>query len=194
MKRFCVYLHIHAGEEGPVIFYVGKGSAVRALSRCNRSSFWKRVAAKYGFETLIHTDDLSEQEAFKLERDLINSIGRRDQGRGTLVNHTDGGDGASGAVRSEETKAKMSASHKGIALGRVLSPEHKANISAGGKGILRSAETRARMCAAQKGKGLGIPLSAEHRAKIAAAHRGRKHSEESKAKMRAIALKRNRPQ
>ena len=50
---------------------------------------------------------MSEGDAFEAERFLISYYGRVDLGTGSLRNLTDGGDGASGAIRSEETKRKQ---------------------------------------------------------------------------------------
>jgi hypothetical protein len=52
-------------------------------------------------------------DAFEAERFLISYYGRKDLGLGCLRNHTDGGDGASGAVRSLITKKKLSEALKG---------------------------------------------------------------------------------
>jgi hypothetical protein len=49
---------------------------------------------------------------------------------------------------SPETRAKISAAHKG----KALSPEHRARISAARKGRPCSPETRAKIAAALKGR------------------------------------------
>jgi hypothetical protein len=54
----------------------------------------------------------------------------------------------------------------------VLSPEHRAKLSAAKKGKVHSPETRAKIGAARKGKPMG-PQSPEHRAKIKAAAKAR---------------------
>ena len=61
---------------------------------------------------------------------------------------------------SAESRAKSSASHKGVP----KSAETCAKMSAARKGVPKSAEHCAKMSAARK----GVPLSAEHRAKISA--------------------------
>lgn len=54
------------------------------------------------------TECSSEEEAFKLEKYFICLIGRKDLGKGPLVNMTDGGEGATGHIVSEKQKRYMS--------------------------------------------------------------------------------------
>jgi hypothetical protein len=49
-------------------------------------------------------EKLSEQDAFWLENVCIVGWGRKDKGEGPLVNMSDGGEGSSGAIRSDEWK------------------------------------------------------------------------------------------
>jgi hypothetical protein len=70
-------------------------------------------------------------------------------------------------THSEETKAKMSISHKGIKpwnIGQTISEDHKAKISKAGKGKSHSEETKAKMSKSLKGK----THSEETKAKISA--------------------------
>ena len=101
--------------------YVGKGVGDRAWYHWN-----KRVRHNKGFgaflallrreklEPIIEIvkDGLDEAEAFYEEMNLIALFGRRDLGTGTLFNLTDGGEGFSGAVRTEEWKQNISESLK----------------------------------------------------------------------------------
>jgi hypothetical protein len=90
-----------------------------------------------------------------------------------------------GQKRTEETKAKMSASQKG----RVLSEEHKAKLSiAATTRPPISEETRQKLKQRSPNKGmLGKKMSAETRAKMSASRQGKTMSEEAKAKMRIAA-------
>lgn len=80
---------------------------------------------------------------------------------------------------SPESRRRMREAH----LGKGLSLEHCANISAGLKGKPCSSETRAKISATQKGRKTG-PLSQEHRAKISAANKGKVLSSDHRAKLR----------
>jgi group I intron endonuclease len=98
-------------------------------------------------------------------------------------NLTDGGEGASGAVCSAETRAKLSSARRGKP-GKTPGAETRAKLSAamkGKPGKPKSAETRAKMSAANIGK----TLSAETRAKMSAARRGKPRSAETRAKISA---------
>lgn len=57
--------------------------------------------------------DLSEEDAFDLEKFLIQEIGRKNINKGPLVNLTDGGDGVSGYRFTEVQIQKMSEAQKG---------------------------------------------------------------------------------
>jgi len=75
--------------------------------------------------------------------------------------------GFQGKKHSDETKAKMSASGRGLKK-RPLSEEHKAKLSAARLGKKRNEQTKAKISAANKGK----PKSEEHKAKISAVQKG----------------------
>jgi len=119
MNDYYVYLHKKSSDGTP--FYVGKGNDRRAYSKKGRSPFWKRTVQKYGFDVVILEDGLKESYALDREIYWIDKIGRRNIGTGPLVNITKGGDGGdtfSGRKHTEETKAKMRASMKGIHKGK----------------------------------------------------------------------------
>jgi len=95
-------------------------------------------------------------------------------GTGILRNLTDGGEGSHGAVRSKETRAKMSAAAKGKLKGPMSDAEKlKRSIAAKGKPSHK------------KGKKSGPQHTAESKAKIAESNRRRGCSEETKAKISA---------
>ncbi len=115
MKTYYVYLHKRKGTNK--IFYVGKGTkSKRGIDRfssdANRNIWWKRVVEKDGgFDFEIHTDNLTENEAFELETKLINEIGIDN-----LVNITIGGKGGDTLSKHpniEEIGKKISKHNKG---------------------------------------------------------------------------------
>jgi len=96
MKNKVVY--IHRKKTDREVFYVGMGNPDRPYHKSNseRSKFWHRVVDKYGYDVEILHTGLTKRQAFDIEMDLIELIGRRDKTKGTLVNLTNGGDGANG--------------------------------------------------------------------------------------------------
>jgi hypothetical protein len=100
--NFFVYIHKRATDGK--IFYVGKGCRYRHKSKWARSTHWHNIVNKHGYIPEIVKSGLSEREAFELEVDLIEKY--KCHG---LCNRTAGGEGASGAIVSEKTRAKLKA-------------------------------------------------------------------------------------
>lgn len=105
--EYYVYAHYLTGESLP--FYIGKGKGNRAYDLKGRSRFWNRKA-KNGFDVVFLHTNLTEGESLLLETEMIRFYGRRDNGTGCLVNHTDGGDGLINP--SEEVRKKISNANK----------------------------------------------------------------------------------
>ncbi|MBB5664741.1 hypothetical protein GGE68_002938 [Rhizobium leguminosarum] len=143
-------------------FYVGKGRDRRAyeVSLARRSKEFREIYDEGGCSVEIVDWFIHESQAHAYEVELIEKYGRREMG-GLLINKTDGGDGASGQIQSEETRAKKSASMKGIVRGPM------------------SDEARAKMSLARKGQIIG----AEQREKLRIASTGKTHTEETRLKM-----------
>lgn len=205
MAEADFYTYIHRRASTGEVFYVGKGKGQRAHSRKCRSELWRRIVAKHGLVVEVVAFFFKEADAFDHERMLISE--HRAAGA-VLANMTDGGDGASGAKRSDETKRRMSEARKGKGLGP-LSPEHRAKMSASARGrpmsaeaiaktaaahrgMKRRPETLAKMSAALKGKP-GRPLTPEAKARLIASRLGTKHSEETRAKMSKKRVKKHPP-
>ena len=163
------YVYAWRRPDTSAFFYIGKGRGRRdvAMKHCN--PIFMNIVAKLRRSDLEPTverlhDNLTENEAFNLEMSEIAKLGRLNIRTGCLSNLTDGGEGCSGAIVSEETRAKKSASLTGIPrteqwLSR-MSSGLKGNSNA--RGALRSEETRARMSAWQKTK----TVSQDTRSKI----------------------------
>ena len=91
-------------------------------------------------------------------------------------NFTNGG--GSNTEISDETRRKLSESHRGI----THSDETKRKISEAHKGITHSDEAKRKISEAKKGRP-GIPHSDETKRKLSESHRGIPHSEEHKRKI-----------
>jgi hypothetical protein len=138
-NKFVLYHHINPLTNE--VFYVGIGDARRPFEHSSRSKWWNSTVAKYGLIVEVISTDLTWKDACEWEILFIKYFGRRDKGKGKLVNMTDGGDGSAGCYPSEETRKKMSSSQKNVdrslmpqhRKGRELSEEHKKKIGDSGK-------------------------------------------------------------
>ena len=142
-------------------YYIGKGQGNRAYRRSKKDI----KPPKDKSRIIFLKQNITEEEAFKHEIYMIAVFGRIDLGTGILHNRTDGGDGVSGYVCSEETKKKISEAKKG----KTASEETKRNMSEAHKGRTHSEESRIKMSEAQKGK----PVSEETKRKISEARKGK---------------------
>lgn len=140
MNDFYVYAHIAGNGQ---LFYIGKGRDKRAWSKKGRNIYWRRVVAKHGYRIEIVLGELTEAQAFELEKSLIVTCGRD-----SLCNLTDGGEGSSGCIPTEQTRKKISVANKG----RTPSEEHRKRISESKMGHYVSEETRRKIGAASKGR------------------------------------------
>lgn len=110
-SNFYVYEHRRASDGLP--FYVGKGKGRRAWRQTDRTEWWKNVCAKHGVEVVIVKDGMSNSCAITLERITIAAYLAKGY---PLVNLTLGGEGAPGAIRTEESKISGSRSLGGRAV------------------------------------------------------------------------------
>ncbi len=111
------YAYIHARPDTTDqsgVFYVGKGSGDRLRQFYSRNRWHRFTSKKHGVENILigKLDCSSEAIAFDLERGLIKCLRRAGV---TLTNMTDGGEGPSGHVMSEEAKAKIAAHSREMA-------------------------------------------------------------------------------
>ena len=201
IREFYVYKHIRLDNN--TCFYVGKGKGNR-VNFPKRNDFHNNICNKYGYKVEIIKDGLTEEEAFKLEREIIEdyvfTFGygieitgyRNRENNKFLTNMTFGGEGTSGRKHSEEAKRKISESEKG----KKISEETKRKLSEAHKGRQFSEETKRKLSEANKGKkssedkkqkiskaNKGRKLSEEHKKKISETKKGKEHSEEHNKKI-----------
>jgi hypothetical protein len=142
-------------------YYIGKGKGRRLYKKRKGGVNPPKDKSRI----IFLKQNLTEQEAFRHEIYMIAVFGRKDLGTGILHNKTNGGEGLSGYICSDETKRKMSESLKGKPL---------------------SEETRRKMSEARKGENhsfYGKCHSEESKRKMSEASKGKCHSEESKRKL-----------
>lgn len=155
-KNDTFYTYMLLREDGTP-YYIGKGN----LKRLKYSySYSRLVPTPKDSQRILIQEFSSEEDAFAAEIFFISYYGRIDLGTGCLRNRTDGGDGISGLVRSEE---------------------HCRRISQAKMGFRFSDESRKKMSDSHRGQ--RIPLSLECRKHISEALKGKKHTEESRKKM-----------
>ena len=158
-------------------YYIGKGKGNRAYKK-KRGKINPR---KDKSRIIYLKQNLTEEQAFRHEIYMIAVFGRKDLGNGILHNRTDGGEGSSGWVPSEETRRKISEASKGntYMLGKTLSEETKRKMSETRKGKTHSEETKRKISEVKKGK----TFSEEHRRNLSEAQKGKSLSEETRRKM-----------
>ena len=136
--RFYTYAYLRV-DRTP--YYIGKGKGRRLYEKHQ-----KGISVPKDKSRIIYLkQNLTEEEAFKQEKYMIAVFGRKDLGTGILHNKTDGGEGASGAVMSEETRRKQSERMKGennLNYGKSPSEETRRKRSEANKGKKHSEETR----------------------------------------------------
>jgi hypothetical protein len=152
-------------------YYIGKGKEQRAYTKGRNEIKPPRDKSRIK----ILKDNLTEQEAFEVEKLYILMFGRKDNGTGILRNKTDGGDGASGRVDSEETRRKKSIARTGKKVSQATCEKLRQNA------LGKTLSPEARMKLSQKLK--GRKCTEEHKRKVSEAKKGFRHTEEAKRKM-----------
>jgi hypothetical protein len=99
------YVYFYLRDDGTP-YYIGKGTGKRAyskhLGRKNTPDFKPKDENKI----LIYKTDLTENEAFDLEKEMIAEFGLKSE-NGMLINLTYGGEGSSGYKHTQESIEKL---------------------------------------------------------------------------------------
>jgi len=178
---FMAVVYQHRRLDNNEIFYIGIGNNIRRAYIGSyakkigqkskwRNSLWNNVVSKTDYIVEILYENISLEEAFTKEKELIKKYGRKDLGVGTLTNLTDGGEGTIGFApeilerisrkgykHTKESKQKISIASK-LMDRKPHTEESKQKISEKAKG---------------KQKRLGAILSEETRKKISDSNKGK---------------------
>ena len=139
------YVYAYLREDGTP-YYIGKGKGRRFLSTSRTVPIPKDSSRIVFLET-----NLTEIGALALERRYIAWYGRKDTSTGILRNRTEGGDGSTGLILSEEVKKSISQK----LTGRKPTKETRDKISKANTGRQRTLESRNKVKTSMLGKNKG---------------------------------------
>lgn len=163
-----VYRHIRLDKNVPFYIGIGKDKYLRrAYSVIQRSRFWERVVSKTDYDVEIMFNEIDYSDAIIKEKEFIKLYGRKDLGLGTLVNLTDGGEGNCNWSPEQKQKQKNSRA------GKKISEETRKKLSDSHKGYIPTLDQRRKISEASKRNG----ISKETREKMASKLRGRPQPE-----------------
>lgn len=169
-QQTCYYVYMHTKEDSGDIFYIGAGKGGRAFSKQGRNNYWINIVRKHGYDVFIIKGGLSFSDSRKLEVELIKSV--RSMGV-KLSNLTDGGEGRSGVILSQEVKDKISKSNKGKNKGKKWTEDRRIKAVKSMTGRKLTEETRGKISKAQKGVkkrnppwNKGLVMSDEQKSKL----------------------------
>ena len=91
MNNKVVYVHLRADDQLP--FYIGMGTRRRAFQMCGRNKYWKHVKNKHGVIVKILADNLTREQAYLIEKELISQYREKFT---TMTNICAGGEGVAG--------------------------------------------------------------------------------------------------
>jgi len=138
----------HRTKDTNQIFYIGIGKDIyRPYSTKSRNKYWHNVVNKHGYNVELVAEELYSK-CKQLEVMLISLYGRRDKGRGPLVNQTDGGEGTKGLIHTKEHTDNFIKSATGLK----RSEEMREKLRLANVGKVHSDTTKNKMSIAHKGK------------------------------------------
>lgn len=122
LDKYFIYRHIRKDKNEP--FYIGLGTInkrfnsfgkqyQRAFAKNSRNTFWHNITNKTEWYSEIIFESADKNEILNKEKEFIKLYGRKDLNKGTLVNHTDGGEFNKGYKVSEKRKKELSDNWKG---------------------------------------------------------------------------------
>jgi len=131
-------------------YYIGKGEGNRVYYKYKNEV----KPPKDKSRIIFLKQNLREEEAFKHEIYMIDVFGRKDLGTGILYNRTDGGEGGSGAIRSQEFRKNISQSRKGKKYWNDGKGNHMVSLECPGDGWMpgMSEESKRKNSEVKKGK------------------------------------------
>ncbi len=172
MNKYYTYAYL---REDRTPYYIGKGAKRRVFEKKTHTT---KLPPKD--RILFLKQNLTEEEAFKHEIYMIAVFGRKDLGTGILRNRTNGGDGNSGLIHTEESKDKMRKALKGKTAWNKGIKTGPSNF----KGKTHKPESIEKI----RQKAVGRRANDETKKKMSESRKNRKHTEETKEKIRYAAL------
>jgi hypothetical protein len=141
-RKYYVYVWYRKTDDKP--FYVGKGQSNRYTFLHNRNNFFMNMYNKHGGYAKKVRENLTEIEAFQLEKALIKEYKKKFK----MTNITDGGEGVSGLNHSKKTRETLSKLSKI----QWSDPEMRKRLCESRKKTHNDPEFRKRASAIRKGK------------------------------------------
>lgn len=145
-------------------FYIGKGSGNRSKQHLQEWSLKVRCFKNHKIKSIIKSgyypmivniyENLLEKVAFKYELNIIEVIGRHNHKTGPLTNVTEGGEGVSGRIITDEFRNKQSKIMKEYFKENPIPNEVKNKISEVllSRKLVRSKETKEKISKANKNR------------------------------------------